>query len=533
MNNALHEAAIRAEELRMTRSRSLATGQAPGPPLPLPKQNSSWAGNINHVDPALGGPDPDIDGMDIIAEEDEEASVVDLQHLVDGPLIPSDADDVSWQAPPEKGKGRANSSAPSSEDSASRDPNSRGEDLPAPLQYLPSTILDEHKITPGTHDGIGPCDDPQEALCDLLGGRAGRVAVCPREHDDTLQEPCGGGASKSAMKQTTNHREGKYAEGQALLEHLMALAHGTTSQSHTQATGPVASGSNQPIASGSGIPRPRPRQFIQEDPSWSTDDLSDMPLAKRARQAANLPATNPTTQQPLATQEASVPEYHHQTHHTHPSNSHIRDPVEPPSQQAGSPPSDTTNNDQDLTEEAQVKLLMASKRGRLVLKNGDVVENSRYLVADPSDKMEKGLTPLSPVLTHWLQTFKSYIPLTVFNRIFLLDDQQEWSRRKAPTEAKIDDGAASLRVYGGAPPPEELTMQFEEWIDGMGLFIKYVVAEGWTTLAERFKGHRNVVMELREAYGWMIALRYCRRIRQGVMRETIDNKIKNFSSLQS
>ncbi|EGG01529.1 uncharacterized protein MELLADRAFT_92036 [Melampsora larici-populina 98AG31] len=200
-------------------------------------------------------------------------------------------------------------------------------------------------------------------------------------------------------------------------------------------------------------------------------------------------------------------------------------------QEGDSPPA--ADETPELSEAEQVKILMASKKGRLVLQNGDVVENGRLLIADPTDEMEKGLTPLSPVLTHWLKTFKSYIPLTAFNRIFLLDDQQEWSRRKAPAGSKIDDGAASLRVYGGPPPPEELTMQFEHWIDAMALFIKYVAEAGWTTLAERFKGHRDVVMGLRDNYGWMVALRYCRRLRQGVMRETIDNKIKNFSKLQS
>ncbi|EGG02784.1 uncharacterized protein MELLADRAFT_90689 [Melampsora larici-populina 98AG31] len=187
----------------------------------------------------------------------------------------------------------------------------------------------------------------------------------------------------------------------------------------------------------------------------------------------------------------------------------------------------------DLDEEEQVRSFMSSKKGRFVLRNGDVVENGRLLIADESKEMEKGLNQMSPVLTHWLRTFKSYIPLTAFNKIFLAGDQAEWSRRKAPSESKIEDGSASLRVYGGAPPPDELLMQFEDWIDVMTLFIRYVTDAGWQTLPERFEGHRRVVMEIREHYGWMIALRYCIRIRQGVMRDTIDGKIKNFSHLQS
>lgn len=185
-------------------------------------------------------------------------------------------------------------------------------------------------------------------------------------------------------------------------------------------------------------------------------------------------------------------------------------------------------------EEAElVKVLLAMKKGRLVLRNGDVVENGRLLIADTTEEMGKGLTPLSPLLTQWMKTFKSYIPLTTFNRYFLADDQTEWSRRKAPSESRIEDGSSSLRVYGGSPPPDELTMQFEEWIDCMGLFIQYVAEAGWQTLSERFEGHRTIVMGIQHSYVWMIALRYCVRLCQGIMRETMDNHIKNFSKLQT
>lgn len=183
-------------------------------------------------------------------------------------------------------------------------------------------------------------------------------------------------------------------------------------------------------------------------------------------------------------------------------------------------------------ESEQVKALMTSGKGRLVLSNGNVVENDRMIVFDAGIEISNTLTPLSPVLAVWLKTFKAYIPLTVFNKIWLTLDQQAWGVREHPSEAKVTKGGAALRAYGGAAPPEELELQFEDWLDCMILFRKYVKAAGWLTLELMFEGHQQVVMDLREAFGWMCALRYCCRIRQGVMRETIDNKIGNFSTLQ-
>lgn len=79
-------------------------------------------------------------------------------------------------------------------------------------------------------------------------------------------------------------------------------------------------------------------------------------------------------------------------------------------------------------------------------------------------------------------------------------------------------GGPSIRVFSGDSPPDELQMQFEQWLDCMKLFIRYVKDAGWVTMSERFKAHMNVVMELRDDIGWMVALRYCRRVRQGLMR---------------
>lgn len=185
------------------------------------------------------------------------------------------------------------------------------------------------------------------------------------------------------------------------------------------------------------------------------------------------------------------------------------------------------------SEEELAKAMLESGKGRMVLANGDVIENGRLILMDESVQMEKGLTQLSPTLQVYLRTFKAYIPLSVFEKIFLIQDHQAWSTKKGLSEAKILEGGAGVKVYSGEPPIDELTMQYEQWLDAISLFIKYVRQEGWHTQAKRFEKHRQLVIGLREDIGWMVALRYCRRVRQGVMRSTIDKKICNISKLQT
>ncbi|EGF98065.1 uncharacterized protein MELLADRAFT_96203 [Melampsora larici-populina 98AG31] len=548
MDDAIHQAAIRAEELRMTRSRSIATGQAPGPPLGITRRTTNRSEANKNVDPnSVSNVDPvpneveNLDGVDMLDEAEE------------GPGI--DAEDASWVAPPEKGKGRASSSATSSRGDV------EGEMDQAYEEWNPQGARCLQEPGRGKPRGRSPGSPPNIAV-DGGRGFGSDTQILP---SIATRSGCTFSADPNVWV-TQLFEDGRYAEGHALLEQLMNLAHPPQA--------PYVANADQPIPSGSGTNTAKQRRLLQEDPS--SPSKGDLPLAKRPRpcgatekafpagtqqslqamgiaQGQRLPGDRLHDQNQDCRQQSSGDLYKQGTRQDHPQpvdhptqfNHNCFPPRRQTSPSAGRPDAappqrDTPANqanpeleDPDAAEAAQVKILLAAKKGRMVLHNGDVVENGRYLVADPSDEMEKGLTPLSPVLTHWLRTFKSYIPLTVFNQIFLIDDQQEWSRWKAPTEAKIDDGSASLRVYGGAPPPEELTMQFGHWIDGISLFIKYVAAEGWETLAERFEGHRRVVMDLRENFGWMIALRYCRRIRQGVMRETLDNKIKNFSTLQS
>lgn len=113
------------------------------------------------------------------------------------------------------------------------------------------------------------------------------------------------------------------------------------------------------------------------------------------------------------------------------------------------------------------------------------------------------------------------------------EDQKAWELKEPQTEAKILKGGSNVKAYGGYPPPNELLMQFEGWLNIMKLFVRYVEEAGWVTQASRFKPHMEIVMVLQDEIGWMVALRYCRRIRQGVMRVTMDQKVCNISKVQT
>ncbi|EGG11444.1 uncharacterized protein MELLADRAFT_90967 [Melampsora larici-populina 98AG31] len=183
-------------------------------------------------------------------------------------------------------------------------------------------------------------------------------------------------------------------------------------------------------------------------------------------------------------------------------------------------------------EAVRAKAMLESGRGRMVLANGDVIENGRLMLKDKTKQLEKSLPSLSPVLAHYLRTFKAYIPLPVFDKLWLIRDQQAREGTEPPSESKLNKGGSNLRMYGGDPPMDELTMQYEQWLDCFTLFSRYIHDAGWITLAENLKVHKEIVVELRDTMGWMVALRYCKRVREGVMRTTVGGEIVNVSEIQ-
>lgn len=153
-----------------------------------------------------------------------------------------------------------------------------------------------------------------------------------------------------------------------------------------------------------------------------------------------------------------------------------------------------------------LKLSSLSGRGRLELSTGNVVENGRILVADPKIQMGKSLIPLNPVLRVWLRTMNGYIPITVFTTLWLKLEQQAWSNWETQSETKILAGGTKIRMYARMPPKDKLTIEYAKWLDCITLFIRYVRADGWITLADWLDAHKGIVTGLRESAGWMVAL---------------------------
>ncbi|EGF97844.1 uncharacterized protein MELLADRAFT_84192 [Melampsora larici-populina 98AG31] len=197
------------------------------------------------------------------------------------------------------------------------------------------------------------------------------------------------------------------------------------------------------------------------------------------------------------------------------------------------PVRETTATPQTNTDEAsRAKAMLESGKGRMILSNGDVIENGRLMLKDKTKQLEKSLPSLSPVLSHYLRTFKAYVPLPVFDKLWLIRDQQAREGTEPPSESKLNKSGLNLRMYGGDPPMEELTMQYKHWLDCFTLFSRYIQDAGWITLAENLKIHKEIVVELRETNGWMVALRYCKRVREGVMRTDVGGEIVNVSEVQ-
>ncbi|EGG05992.1 uncharacterized protein MELLADRAFT_87494 [Melampsora larici-populina 98AG31] len=535
MEEAMRAAAERAAQITMTRSRLVALGQPPGPPLPASRQDNSLATLAKASTNRTNNP-VNTSLLSVILEDINGDPILDdAAAISQGSLIGSDAnDEISW-AQMDKGKGRALSRT-----SPTPSENSRlyPETPRIPRQWSRRCLI-QRVVLAGNLERSQRDRLEQRLTCDTLTDESSTISANKRVE--------------------LLFRAGEYAEANTLLNKLLGPTNGDTGSVINER------GERVPMASGSGQSRPQPRmensqlprsqsyQLLAGDLSSREESIDDLPLINRSRFSTargtrfeepthsnhrgprNDPHPHQSIRHPSPPLYRPIPDT--RLHQPSRQEAQALFPQPAPSSRQITAPSLRTihpiKTTEDLAEEEQVKTLLAAKKGRLVLRNSDVVENGQYLVNNESEEMENGLTPLSPVLTHWLKTFKSYIPLTAFNKFFVVDDQQEWSRRKAPTESKIDNGSASLRIYGGPPPPEELMMQFEEWIDAMSLFIKYVADAGWVTLPERFEGHRGVVTKLRDNFGWMVALRYCRRSRQGVMQETTDNKIKNFSKLQT
>ncbi|EGF98622.1 uncharacterized protein MELLADRAFT_95551 [Melampsora larici-populina 98AG31] len=487
---------------RLTRSTAAATGALPGPALALPSRgNGKKTATKETV----------METVEELDEGDEDGQPVDYDLLLAEELIGSDEEDGSYQPEESGSKGKGRAASVEEEESAMSE--AEGDEM-IRMQGEIAELYSKHEWSKG-------------------------AALLAYYSDTFLQEPRN--ERGSAPRNPT--------PGPSVRRNLVQQAAPNPSPPQQREKTPTPEEVDTLAETNrAGVSRRSPYTLIQENLS---NAVSDIPQTSRHRQMPGRPPSPPSSHDssPSRGGRPTLPPPRQNQSPTPPlsrrrnSPASRREPVDEPragrDQVPADRPRDVTRQEREAagldagnSEEELAKAMLESGKGRMVLSNGDVIENGRRILNDDSEQMERILTPLSQVLQVWLKTFKAYIPLTVFNKRWLREDQKEWEVKEPQTEAKILKGGANVKAYGGKPPPEELLMQFEEWLDSMKLFVRYVEEAGWVTQAERFRSHMDIVMDLRDNTGWMVALRYCRRIRQGVMRVTVDQKICNISKLQ-
>lgn len=119
------------------------------------------------------------------------------------------------------------------------------------------------------------------------------------------------------------------------------------------------------------------------------------------------------------------------------------------------------------------------------------------------------------------------VPLHCFRKHWLLLDQAKWMRPR--TEAK----RKKAKIAPNSNLPCNLMMPYVEFGDTMDLFILYVKFYGWSTHAEGFESLKKKTIEIKvETECWMLALRYCLMVLEGVMTPNSDKSVANAGVFQ-
>ncbi|EGG02694.1 uncharacterized protein MELLADRAFT_91202 [Melampsora larici-populina 98AG31] len=128
------------------------------------------------------------------------------------------------------------------------------------------------------------------------------------------------------------------------------------------------------------------------------------------------------------------------------------------------------------------------------------------------------LLPLTPYFENRMKSLKGYVQLTVFDPAWIEKDHRQVGKKKTKTLKELQDDDLTA-TYSGLVPPEELLMTYGAWTDAIDLFIKYLECEyNRPVAAKMFRRHKeNVVRIKRSTKCWMVALRYCMKVRLVVM----------------
>ncbi|EGG05472.1 uncharacterized protein MELLADRAFT_88021 [Melampsora larici-populina 98AG31] len=159
-------------------------------------------------------------------------------------------------------------------------------------------------------------------------------------------------------------------------------------------------------------------------------------------------------------------------------------------------------------------------KGKSVEKEGDEVANPEEEITYVDDQQlrNNSLLKLSPCFHQKMTKLKAYVPLTVFNLDWIDRDCEKANQRKVKTVKELQEGDDTM-TYSGLQPKDELLLSYGEWLDHMDLFIRYVEEYyNMPKCAENFRKHRQNVIDIRRSTScWMIALRYCIKVRKLVM----------------
>lgn len=120
---------------------------------------------------------------------------------------------------------------------------------------------------------------------------------------------------------------------------------------------------------------------------------------------------------------------------------------------------------------------------------------------------------LTPYFDKNIKEFKGPIPLSIFD----LGWQALADNYHAEKKVKTDD--VKHNNYTGYPYPDDLTLDYGSWCINYRNFLKtFANPYGWHTFAKWGAVHKENVEAIRDASGWMVALRYDVKIRDSAFR---------------
>lgn len=125
---------------------------------------------------------------------------------------------------------------------------------------------------------------------------------------------------------------------------------------------------------------------------------------------------------------------------------------------------------------------------------------------------------LTPYFDKNIREFKGPIPLSIFDLSWQALAENYHSEKRV----KTDD--VKHNNYTGYPYPDDLTLDYGSWCINYRNFLRtFANPYGWHRFAKWGEIHRENVEAIRDASGWMVALRYDVKIRSSAFRMKCSN----------